>query len=212
MSNKYRQLTNQHNSIYGRATSLDDTRKVLLGCLPISDHEGDLRKYRASYIVRKRATSDVIGNSTDSPGNSGHIGDVIGHVGFRECQVYGIPFPDHLTLPDSVATRDSVLKMEVGYMFLPTSWGKGFCTEALTALLKTSQNAPGFWSPYKEVYVQAIIGIKNAASRKVAEKAGLDYLGVHKWDGEEVFLGGEWQKTEIAVCGNVLNLRDPKEK
>ncbi len=52
---------------------------------------------------------------------------------------------------------------------------------------------------------------KNPRSREVAEKAGLDYLGIHKWEGEEVFLAGEWQKPVVAVYGKLLNIRDPKE-
>jgi len=96
-------------------------------------------------------------------------------------------------------------------MFLPSAWGNGYCTEALTWLLNTYQRAEAFWSPYRGVYVRAIMGPKNIASRKVAERAGLEYLGVHKWNGQDVFLAGEWQKPEVSVCAKTLVLLDPKE-
>lgn len=142
--------------------------------LPVTANGGDSRRFRASYIVRLRGPNDVIGTCiSQSYEDSGPIGQ----LGVRDCVEYGVPFSDHLTLPDSVATRDSVLKMDVGYMFLPEAWGKGYCPEALAAFLQAYHDASDFWAPYPGVWIQAIVVPTNVKSQKVVEKAGFKHLG-----------------------------------
>jgi RimJ/RimL family protein N-acetyltransferase len=56
---------------------------------------------------------------------------------------------------------------EVGYMFHPSSWGKGYATEALAAYLRAY-----FEKFPREELVVAKTDVTNAGSRKVAEKVG----------------------------------------
>jgi len=190
-------------SIYGTSKSLEDTQKILQFMLPISKKDGDLHQFSASYLVRERAKPDVAGKPSERPAP-------IGQLGLRGCVEYGVPFPDNLTLPDSVATRDSVLKREIGYMFARQGWGKGYCSEAVAAVLQAYQNAPSFWAPYRGVWVSAVTGATNVQSQRVLEKSGFKLLGMHYWDGEKVFLGGDWQPPEVMVWAKYLVLPDPK--
>jgi [ribosomal protein S5]-alanine N-acetyltransferase len=63
-------------------------------------------------------------------------------------------------------------RMDVGYFYKKSSWGKGFATEALQALIQflcTSTNC---------VRIEATCDPKNKASAKVLEKAGMIYEGL----------------------------------
>src|ERR1700753_955921 len=126
---------------------------------------------------------------------------VIGLATVLPSQVYGFPFPDHLTLPDKEASRDSTLKMEMGYQLLPEAWGKGYCAEAVAGILQAYGAATDFWKPYKGVYLNVIVGEDNLASCRVAEKAGFKRLGLHEWPGEPVFLAGALRECRIIVFG-----------
>jgi Acetyltransferase (GNAT) domain len=172
-----------------------------MNMLPLRDTDGPQR-YRAAYIIHLR---DIWNDITESStGGDQTSTAAIGLVSVQESQVYGIPLPDLLTLPDKDASRDPVLKMEMGYMLLPESWGKGYCTEAVAGVLESYKKATNFWQPYKGVYLNLIVGEDNLASCKVAEKAGFQHLGLHEWPGEPVFLAGAWRDCRVLVFGIYL--------
>ena len=63
-------------------------------------------------------------------------------------------------------------RMDVGYFYKESSWGKGFATEALQALIQflcTSTNC---------VRVEATCDPENKGSARVLEKAGMQYEGL----------------------------------
>jgi len=77
-----------------------------------------------------------------------------------------------------VPVKDSP-EVEIAYHFLPSAWGKGYATEAATAIL-----AFGFES----VRLKEIIGLTfpdNVASWRVLEKVGMRYVGTATYFGVE---------------------------
>jgi hypothetical protein len=157
--------------------------------------------YRAKYLVFERSSDHQ---------KSG-VDNVIGLVGVLPAKTYGVPYPDHLTLSDEVASARSILKLEMGYMFLPHSWGKGYCTEAVRSILQAYKSASNFWKPYRGVYVLCIMSEDNPASVQVAKKSGFEYLGLHRWKGEHVFVGGAMRPPEVKVCGMLLVSPEDRE-
>jgi RimJ/RimL family protein N-acetyltransferase len=119
-------------------------------------------------------------------------------VGAKECAEYVVPFPDNLTIPKDVLEREKILKLEVGYSFLSKAWGKGYAPEALKAYVEAYQKR--FWNPpFERVYLHGVTGEANLRSRRVLEKTGFKFNGIHRWDGEEVFIGGAMQPPEVCV-------------
>jgi RimJ/RimL family protein N-acetyltransferase len=85
-------------------------------------------------------------------------------------------------------------KTEVGWRLDPAYWGKGFATEGAVA---------GVRYGFEELGLERIISIiqlANAASRRVAEKAGLTPQGEVRWRGNDVIWYAidreEWCKPE----------------
>jgi RimJ/RimL family protein N-acetyltransferase len=164
--------------------------------LPISEHEGDIRKYRASYNVYLRLPE----NSGESQSQLRDPSHFIGRVGAKECGEYGVPFPENLTVPEAVLEKEKILKLEVGYAFLSKAWGNGYASEALKAFTEAFLKTRGFWDPpFKCVYLHGVTGGANSGSRRVLEKNGFKLNGIHKWNGPEVFIGGAMQPPEVCV-------------
>ncbi|WP_163932479.1 GNAT family N-acetyltransferase [Paraferrimonas sp. SM1919] len=74
--------------------------------------------------------------------------------------------------------------LEIGWRFVQSSWGKGYATEAAQAVMQQLQLAGN------HKYI-AVAAIENAASVKVMQRIGLEYLstGIDEdpaWDGEVV--------------------------
>jgi [ribosomal protein S5]-alanine N-acetyltransferase len=68
-------------------------------------------------------------------------------------------------------------EVEIAYHYLPSSWGKGYATEAAIAVLSHGLGSVG---------LRAIIAVcmpENVASWRVMEKAGMRYLGVASYYG-----------------------------
>jgi RimJ/RimL family protein N-acetyltransferase len=196
-------------SIIGTAKTIEQAQTMGKNMLPVKDEDGPQR-YRAAYIVHLRdQTNDITEESAD---NNRPLNTVIGLISVQQCQIYGTPFPDHLTLPDVEASADSVLKMEMGYMFLPQVWGKGYGTETVVALLQAYKTATDFWKPYKGVYMHVVVGEDNPASCRIVEKAGMKRLGIHEWEGKPVFLAGAWRECRVLVFGMYLVKPDTSAK
>lgn len=79
-------------------------------------------------------------------------------------------------LAGSVGMLVSNGKMQLGYVLSPTAWGKGFATEACTAVLAVARRAP-------DVYrIGTFVDVDNHASIRVLEKCGLQHEAtLEKW-------------------------------
>jgi RimJ/RimL family protein N-acetyltransferase len=126
----------------------------------------------------------------------------IGLVSLASLSGYFLPLPSHLVIaPDLEPTT---LVTELAYSFLPAAWGKGYATEALTAVLDAcrSPSSGAFWAPWERVWMRVIVNRRNAASLKVMRKLsvkGVVEKGVYEWKGKSIFIGGEW-RTEDDLC------------
>jgi RimJ/RimL family protein N-acetyltransferase len=181
----------------GPSKSIEESQHSLArNHLPISEHEGDVRKYRASYSVYMRSPN----HADESQCRSRDPSRFIGRVGARECLEYGAPFPDSLTIPKDVLEKGKILQFEVGYSFLENAWGKGYATEAMKALVAEYVKPRGFWNPpFERVYLLGVAGCANVPSRRVLEKVGFRLNGIHRWEGPDVFIGGAMQPPEVCV-------------
>jgi hypothetical protein len=157
-------------------------------------------RYRASYLVHIKKTDEEVSDGHPEEGTL----QSIGIVNIYKCATYGTPFSNDLTLDPEIAERDAILSLELGYMFTPQSWGKGYCAEAVQALLKAYKENTAFWKPYRGVFLYIVIGTANSRSVKIPAKLGIKRRGVHRWDGEDIFLGGAMQPPEVQVFGDYL--------
>ncbi|KAF2735749.1 hypothetical protein EJ04DRAFT_563077 [Polyplosphaeria fusca] len=137
-------------------------------------------------------------------------GLLVGGVVMRKLDQALLPPPP----PPSTATTDAdassqsedamaVHVITIGYGFKTSAWGKGYATEAGTALLEAiAAFAKKEW-PTGFHYVEAGVGRKNLKSARVIEKLGLKHVG-WKQEKEIFFLGGEWQEPGYNVYGRYL--------
>lgn len=75
-----------------------------------------------------------------------------------------------------IALRVDGHKLEMGYVLAKSHWGKGYMTEAVTALID--------WAlKQEEIYrVWAVCDVENRASARVLEKAGMKCEGIlRRW-------------------------------
>ena len=72
----------------------------------------------------------------------------------------------------SFAARVDGHKIEIGYLLAPRHWGKGIMTDVVSSFIgKSFQNQT-------VQRVGAVCDVQNPASRKVMEKAGMQYEGI----------------------------------
>lgn len=180
-------------SMHGMCKTIEDTRDYLLQhVLPIQGEEQDQRKHRVAYVVHKLRTDD---KTTHDGKTESKPEELLGVVTFRPSQ--GIPLTDDFTVDDKPGT--GVLKLVMGYMFLPSAWGKGYATETLGAALGACKRSTNFWFPWKKVYFEGFVSPDNPASMRVMEKSGTKHVGTFVWEGEPVFLAGAWRECKVNV-------------
>lgn len=73
-------------------------------------------------------------------------------------------------------------KMQLGYAFIPSAWGRGFATELTIAGLEYCQKHTSL----KEIY--AITEIPNIASQRVLQKAGFHLLLRREHEGKPLLV------------------------
>jgi RimJ/RimL family protein N-acetyltransferase len=140
-------------------------------------------------------------NDENSPGT------VLGTVGVKEPAFYFKLFEN--LEPENSA---ELLRMELGYMFLPAHWGKGYAAEAVKAVLESYASSTNWWrrdtgrgfALKEKLWMRAVTGPTNTKSIRVAEKVGLDKMGFHEWEGEDTFVGGAWQPPKVLIFGKML--------
>ncbi len=94
--------------------------------------------------------------------------------------------PTNFKLEDEVddcvrGPNDPYKAVELGYLFLPEVWGKGFATESVRAVLDAYRHNVTTDSLYP-TEIQANAHAQNVASRRVLEKSGFKEVG--RFDGE----------------------------
>jgi RimJ/RimL family protein N-acetyltransferase len=180
--------TSSHHraSTSGRSTCLADTQQHLKNILPTRD---DDKAHRIPYAVHERVPH--------SPHSR-----FIGRVALRS-----LGSASDLAIPPSyfpaTVSSPSTLVLELGYSFLHASWGRGFATEAVSAVLAACRGADrGVWGACEKVYLRAVVNVENGASLGVVRKSGMEDLGAWIWEGEEMWFAGEWrERTELRIWG-----------
>jgi RimJ/RimL family protein N-acetyltransferase len=164
--------------------------------LPTPTNPDPGKTYRIVYAVH-----ELLNTETESLDKGDAPSRFIGLITLRSQIPRNLPEAEHLYPPS--ARSPSVLTVELGYLFLPSSWSRGFATESLAAVIAAYRAVPmGFWAPFEKVYCQAIVDAGNAASLKVMQKSALESLGVHVWEGEPAWMAGEMRgRMELAIWG-----------
>lgn len=126
----------------------------------------------------------------------------IGLITIVSLPEYHLPLPADLVIPK--AQESTTLVTELAYSFLPFSWGRGYATESLSAVLNAvrSPASSAFWAPWDAVWMRVIVNRRNPASVKVMRKfvgKGVVEKGLYVWMGEKILIGGEW-RTEDDLC------------
>lgn len=84
---------------------------------------------------------------------------------------------------------------EIGYSFLPSAWGRGIASDAVTTALRHA-DALGL------VRVEAYVNNANGASLRILQKSGFNREGCRRAD---VFKNGEWQDSVLLARINERN-------
>ncbi|KAF3039982.1 hypothetical protein E8E11_005559 [Didymella keratinophila] len=184
-------------SIRPPSETLEDTEKVIGAFLPSpaapasststtdplsSASQPAKQAYRIAYGVHEKLPDDTF--------------RFIGLITIISLPDYHLPLPPDLVIPN--AQESTTLVTELAYSFLPCSWGRGYATESLSAVLDAvrSPASSAFWVPWESVWMRVIVNRRNPASLRVMRKFGGDGVvekGVYEWKGESIFIGGEWR-------------------
>ncbi|UPX18086.1 uncharacterized protein EKO05_0008402 [Ascochyta rabiei] len=144
-------------------------------------------------------------NNDNSSNNKEEKPSFIGVISLLPTTDNHLALPPHLTIP--TAREPSTLVVELAYAFLPAAWGRGFATEAITAVLGAARSEQGeaFWAGWEGVWMRVVVNERNPASRAVMRRCGVQERGVFEWKGEAVFIGGSWRTEDrLVVLGGWL--------
>jgi RimJ/RimL family protein N-acetyltransferase len=131
----------------------------------------------------------------------------IGLISLRTLSAEELAEPPH----DTHGSTATMLSLEIAYMYLPSSWGHGYATESISAVLDAVSRSPAsLWAPYEKVKVRAIVHDENLPSQNVMKKCGMSEPEVLDFEGGRFFIAGKWRTRhrlfvfgrEIDVAGN----------
>lgn len=159
-----------------------ETKRLLINTPEAADFDNlfilqsnpDVMKYIGEGVRTKPEVADSLQKAIDQQNKHGFsVGSVIEKSNGQFIGRAGLLY---------LAFDDTQPDIEVGYALLPQYWQKGYATELTTALIKW-----GFEN-LSVNHLLAVIKPKNAASRRVAEKAGLKYIKPSMYRNHEVVL------------------------
>ncbi|KAH7413569.1 GNAT domain-containing protein [Phaeosphaeria sp. MPI-PUGE-AT-0046c] len=169
-------------SLYGPSKSEEDTERALKNIMAAPHVEGEDKVWKIAYAVHELLSP---ANADTDHGQSRFIG----LASLRSLSEEEIKAPPH----DTHGSTDTRLSLELAYMFLPTSWGKGYATESVSAMLEACGRVPvEYWAPYKSAIVRAIVHDENLPSQRVMEKCGMSVPKVLEFEGGRFFIAGKW--------------------
>jgi RimJ/RimL family protein N-acetyltransferase len=172
------------------------------GSLPIPTKEGEPKTYRAVYAVHE-LLSGPSHPSTPIPDLKTVEKRFIGLILLHALGPNDLALPDHMFPPSSLAPE--CLTIQIGYLFLPGGWGKGYATESVKAVFEACKKETAFWAPYEKVYIRVVVNAENPASQRVVVKTGMEELGVYVWSGERIWIAGKWRTTDrLYISGKFL--------
>ncbi|KAG9187945.1 hypothetical protein G6011_01868 [Alternaria panax] len=182
-------------SLYGSSKTPEDTEKALQNILPAPHIEGEEKVHRFAYAVHELA---------EEGSEQGNIKEdqFIGLITLRTLSPSETQFPPR----DKHGSSSTSLSLELAYMFLPQSWGWGYATEAIAAVLDNCASVPAaYWTPYETLAVRAIVNDENAASQRVMEKCEMGEPEVVEFEGARFFIAGRWTaKHRLCVYGRKI--------
>lgn len=181
-------------SLSGVSTSETETTTSLSNMLP-----SPTTPLNIVYAVHERLP-DALPTTTTTSESTRFIGLVT--------IITRIPENPHLRLPPPFVPDlpPTALLLELAYMFLPTAWGRGLATEAAGEVVRAARGAGrGFWGGSERVWLRVIVNGRNGASGRVMEKVGLRKTGVYVWEGEKLWIGGQWAvRDDLLIFGEDL--------
>jgi RimJ/RimL family protein N-acetyltransferase len=176
-------------SLYGPSKTPEDTEKSLQNMLAAPHMQGNDKVYRFSYAVHELIEATDQENHDDK-GNSEQKSRFIGAITLRTLSSEECKTPPH----DTHGSTATTLSLEMAYMYLPTSWGRGYATESVSAVLDACARSPAaLWTPYEKVCVRAIVHEENIPSQNVMQKCGMDAPEVLDFEGGTFFIAGKWR-------------------
>lgn len=108
------------------------------------------------------------------------------------------------TSPDEGRGSSDVETLQLGYLFLPEFWGKGYATESAAAMLSHYRDLKASIGDSKPTYIEAVVHAANIGSTRVMEKLQFPIVGIKVWGDEPVMLAGELRENRTNIYGMYL--------
>ena len=109
--------------------------------------------------------------------------------------------PPHDPAKDDVARKKT---WELGYLYRPEYWGKGYATESCSAAIESLKKDLDVYPDRQKVRLVASVGHGNNGSLKVCQKLGFAIVEARTFDGSKRFLGGEWRENAMFMLEREL--------
>ncbi len=148
------------------------TKRLLMNSLTLEDF-ADLRLLHSNIEVMKHITGQVRTEEQTTKGLNQLVADGLLNTFLGQWMVRLRDSNEFIGsyILRNPATVESTEGIEIGFSFLPHTWGKGYATEATQAVIDYAK---------RENLAQRIIGLvdpHNPSSRRVLEKAGMVKVG-----------------------------------